>query len=85
MGDGPGMARPGDPQPSLAQAIRQLRQERKLTQEDLAHASDLTVTALVRIEGAKANPTWTTVRRIAGGLGVTVGEIADLADQLAAE
>jgi transcriptional regulator with XRE-family HTH domain len=79
-----GMARPGEPQPSLAQAIRQLRQERKLTQEDLAHASDLTVTALVRIEGAKANPTWTTVRRIAGGLGVSVGEIADLADRLAA-
>jgi len=77
------MARPSDPQPSLAQAIRQLRHERKLTQEDLAHASGLTVTALVRIEGARANPTWATVRKISAGLGVSVGELADLADRLA--
>jgi transcriptional regulator with XRE-family HTH domain len=77
------MARPSDPQPALAQAIRQLRHDRKLTQEDLAHASHLTVTALVRIEGARANPTWATVRRIAGALGVSVGELADLADRLA--
>jgi transcriptional regulator with XRE-family HTH domain len=77
------MARPSDPQPALAQAIRQLRHDRRLTQEDLAHASHLTVTALVRIEGARANPTWATVRRIAGALGVSVGELADLADRLA--
>lgn len=76
------VARPADPQPALARAIRQLRQARGRTQEDLAHASGITVTALVRIEGAKANPTWATVRRLAIGLGVSVGEIADLADQL---
>lgn len=77
------MARPSDPQPELARAIRQLRQERGYTQEDLAHASGITVTTLVRIEGAKANPTWATVVKLASALGVSVGRIADLADQLA--
>jgi transcriptional regulator with XRE-family HTH domain len=78
------VARPSVPQPSLARAIRQLRQERGETQEDLAHASGITVTALVRIEGAKANPTWATVGKLAAGLGVSIGQIADLADRLAA-
>lgn len=75
------MARPSQPQPALGLAIRQLRHEREQTQEDLAHASGITVTALVRIETAKANPTWSTVRKIACGLNVTVGQIADLADE----
>lgn len=76
------MVRPSDPQPTLGRAIRSLRQERGQTQEDLAHTSGITVTALVRIETAKANPTWSTIRKLATGLKVTVGEIADLADQL---
>jgi transcriptional regulator with XRE-family HTH domain len=76
------VARPSDPQPALGQAVRQLRKQRKLTQEDLAHAAGITVTALVRIETSKANPTWATVRKIAIGLAVSVGQIADLADRL---
>lgn len=36
----------------------------------------------MRIEGARANPTWSTVRKIATGLNVRVSEIADLADDL---
>jgi transcriptional regulator with XRE-family HTH domain len=77
------VVRPSDPQPALGLAIRQLRKERTLTQEDLAHAAGITVTALVRIETSKANPTWATVRKIAVGLAVSVGQIADLADRLA--
>lgn len=76
------MARPSDAHAGLARAIRQLRHARQLTQEDLAHASGITVTALVRIEGAHANPTWSTVRKIATGLDVSVSELADVADQL---
>lgn len=76
------MARPSDPQPALGRAIRQLRKERGRTQEDLAHKSGITVTALVRIETARANPTWATVSKLAAGLGVSIGAIADLADSL---
>jgi transcriptional regulator with XRE-family HTH domain len=52
-----------------------LRKQRGHTQEDLAHAAGLTVTAYARIERGSANPTWTTVRRIADALDVTLSEL----------
>jgi len=57
-----------------------LRKQRGHTQEDLAHAAGLTVTAYARIERGSANPTWTTVRRIADALGVTLGELGRAVD-----
>jgi transcriptional regulator with XRE-family HTH domain len=60
----------------LAHTLRRLRTEGGLTQEDLAHRSGLTVAALARIERGQANPTWTTVRRLADGLETTLKTIA---------
>jgi transcriptional regulator with XRE-family HTH domain len=57
-----------------------LRIERNQTQEALAHAAGLTVTAYARIERGSANPTWTTVRRIASALEVTMGELGEAVD-----
>lgn len=71
----PGVAAPASPDPALAAALRELRGARGLTQEELAHAAGLTVTALARIERAKANPTWATVRRIAAALDVTLADL----------
>lgn len=77
------MGRPQNrPDPALAAAIRQVRHERELTQEDLAHAAGVTTTTLARIEGLAANPAWTTVNQIAQALGVTMGELGDLVDKL---
>jgi transcriptional regulator with XRE-family HTH domain len=59
----------------LARALRSLREQRGITQEDLAHAADVTTTALSRIEGGKANPTWTTLTRILGALGVSLADL----------
>jgi len=59
----------------LARALRDLREQRRITQEDLAHAADVTTTALSRIEGGKANPTWTTLARILAALGVSLAEL----------
>jgi transcriptional regulator with XRE-family HTH domain len=61
--------------PVLAMIVRQLREARGLTQEDLAHEADLTVGSYARIERAQSNPAWTTVQRIAVALGLTVGEL----------
>lgn len=61
--------------PKLARALRSLREQRGITQEDLAHAADITTTALSRIEGGKANPTWTTLTRILAALGVNLAEL----------
>jgi transcriptional regulator with XRE-family HTH domain len=46
------------------------------SQESLAHDAGITVGALARIERGETNPTWTTVRRIADALGVTLVQLA---------
>jgi transcriptional regulator with XRE-family HTH domain len=66
---------PATPDGDLALALLVLRKQRGHTQEDLAHAAGLTVTAYARIERGSANPTWTTVRRIADALDVTLSEL----------
>jgi DNA-binding XRE family transcriptional regulator len=66
---------PALPDPHLAATVRHLRQTSGQTQEDLAHHADLTTSALARIERGKANPTWTTTRRIARALGVSLEEL----------
>jgi len=58
-----------------------MRLERGETQEDLAHRAGLTVAAFARIERGNANPTWTTVRRIAAALGVTVAALAEAVER----
>jgi len=71
---------PAKPDAALAQALLELRKQRGHTQEDLAHAAGLTVTAYARIERGSANPTWTTVRRIADALDVTLGDLGQAID-----
>jgi transcriptional regulator with XRE-family HTH domain len=61
--------------PTLAAAVRSLREQQGRTQEDLAHDVGVTVNALARIERGQADPRWTTVRRIAGALGVSIAEL----------
>jgi transcriptional regulator with XRE-family HTH domain len=75
------MRRSDQPQPALGEAIRQLRQKRGLTQEDLAHEADITTGTLSLIERGHANPTWGTVRGIAAALGTSMGELGKLADR----
>ena len=67
---------------ALAATLRRLRTELGYTQEDLAHRAGLTVAAFARIERGNANPTWTTVTRIAAALEIslaTLGETVEVA------
>jgi transcriptional regulator with XRE-family HTH domain len=66
---------PAQPDQALAATVRRLRLLGGQTQEDLAHHAALTTSALARIERGKANPTWTTTRRIAVALGVSLQEL----------
>jgi transcriptional regulator with XRE-family HTH domain len=68
---------PTQPDPALAATVRRMRVERGDTQEDLAHRAGLTVAAFARIERGHANPTWTTVRRIAVALEVSLAALAE--------
>jgi transcriptional regulator with XRE-family HTH domain len=68
---------PNQPDPALAATVRRMRVERGDTQEDLAHRAGLTVAAFARIERGHANPTWTTVRRIALALEVSLAALSE--------
>jgi transcriptional regulator with XRE-family HTH domain len=63
------------PDPVLAATLRRLREERGITREALAFRCGMTPCALARIELAQAVPGWNTVRRIAGGLDVSMVEL----------
>jgi len=71
------MRRSDQAQPALGKAIRQLRTERGMTQEALAHAAGVTVSHLSTIERGHSNPTWATVQAIARALQVAIAELAE--------
>jgi transcriptional regulator with XRE-family HTH domain len=73
------------PQPALGKAIRQLRTKQGATQESLGRDSGVTGRTLSLIEQGHANPKWATVRDIAAALGVSMGELAKLADRFDAD
>lgn len=79
------MGRRLEPQEALGRAIRQLRDERGLTQQQLAAAADTDDKRISHLERGRTNPAWGTMRRIAAGLGVTLSEIAALAERLERE
>jgi transcriptional regulator with XRE-family HTH domain len=64
------------PDPALAALLKRLREERELTQEDLAFSAGITVSALSRIERNLNSPGWSTVRRIIKALDVSLIELA---------
>lgn len=74
------MPRRHDPQIGLGLAIRKLRTEVQLSQETLGLRSEIHPTWISHIESGRINPTWGNVRRIAGGLKVTLEELAALAE-----
>jgi transcriptional regulator with XRE-family HTH domain len=74
------MRRSDQPQPALGKAIRQLRNERGMTQEALAHAAGVTVGHLSMIERGHSNPTWATAKAIAAALAASMVELTKLAN-----
>ena len=64
-------------------AIRALRKERRLTQEQLAEMCKRHPVYISEIERGKKNPSLDTILRISKALNVTPGELMDLAFQSA--
>lgn len=60
------------PDLALASVVKRLREERNTSQEQLAFAAGITASALSRIERGLNNPGWTTVKRLASALGMTM-------------
>lgn len=78
------MRRSSRPQPALGQAIQRVREKKGETQKVVAQRARIAIPTLSMIEGGNSNPTWATVHDIAGALGVSMGDLAKLADKLAA-
>lgn len=74
------MRRSARPQAALGEAVRDLRLKRRATQEDIAAGAGITAATLSLIERGQANPTWDTARKLATALGVSMNELARLAE-----
>ena len=76
------MPRTEQPQPALGKAVRQLREKRGLKQEALAYGAGITIGTVSLLERGVSNPTWSTVKAIASRLGVSMADLAKLANRL---
>jgi transcriptional regulator with XRE-family HTH domain len=79
------MAPRKEPQPALGKAIRRLRTERDMSQEELGHRAEIHPTWVSHIESGRTNPAWGTVRRIAAVFEVPLSEIVLLAESLSGD
>lgn len=61
----------------LANKLKLVRSEKGFTQEELAYQSGLTLSQIARIETIKANPTVSTIFKIARTLNISVSELFD--------
>lgn len=61
----------------FAKRLKQLRSEKKMTQEELAYSSGLSLSQVARIETSKLNPTLCTIVIIANTLKVHPRELID--------
>jgi transcriptional regulator with XRE-family HTH domain len=60
---------------ALVAVLARLRDQRGWSQEELAHKAGLTTSAYNRIESGSAAPGWSTVRRLAEALGVSMADL----------
>jgi DNA-binding XRE family transcriptional regulator len=71
-----------DPQVTLGAAIKQLREDRGLSQEAVALVANVHQTWMSRLECGTLNPSWGMVARVAAALGVEVSDVAKAAERL---
>jgi transcriptional regulator with XRE-family HTH domain len=71
-----------EPQNGLAQAIRRIRKERGLSQEQLGLDAGIHPTWISHIESGRINPKWGNVQRIANVLEVRLSELAAIAEEM---
>lgn len=61
----------------LAENIKKLRKQKKLSQDNLARVADIPYNTLVKIESGKSNnPTFGTLLKLSDALEVSIDELA---------
>lgn len=81
----PRRSKPRSPEhAALGDAVRQVRLEAEMSQEELAEAAGTDLTQVGGVERGVRNPSYTTLLRLAAALGTSVGALTTLADRLRA-
>lgn len=79
----PRRSKPRSPEhAALGEAVRQLRGQAEMSQEELAEAAGTDLTQVGGIERGVRNPSYTTLLRLADALRTEVGELTSLADRI---
>lgn len=73
--------RPWTVDQGLAAALRELREERGLSREEVAFRAGISTGALARIELGQSSPAWVTVMQIARALGLSLAALDDAMDR----
>lgn len=76
------MPTPLPDQLALGRAVRAIRDEKKISQVQLAEATGLAQAWISQIERGRRNPSWSNVLRLAEGLGVRLSELVKRAETL---
>jgi transcriptional regulator with XRE-family HTH domain len=66
----------------LGSVVRMLREQERLSQEELAARAELEPALIARLEAGEVDPTWGDTRRIAAALGTSVDRLAELVEEL---
>jgi transcriptional regulator with XRE-family HTH domain len=70
---------------ALGRAVRAIRDERGISQVELAGGTGFAQSWLSEVENGRRNPSWSNLVRLAVGLGVSTSELVKRAEALAAE
>jgi transcriptional regulator with XRE-family HTH domain len=76
------VARPEPILVALGRALREVRDEQRVSQEELERRTGVHRNYVGGIERAERNPTIATTAKLASGLGLTVSELLARAEQL---
>jgi transcriptional regulator with XRE-family HTH domain len=76
----PRVPAPLTPQQALGRAVAERRQELGLTQEELALRSDLHQRWISNVENGHRNPSYSSLQRLAAGLGLRASELVARAE-----
>jgi DNA-binding XRE family transcriptional regulator len=69
------------PDQELAAVLKRLREDRDITQEDLAYEAGLAVSTLSRIERGLVSPAWTTLATLIKALDLSLAEFVEKLEQ----
>lgn len=62
----------------LGNRIKQLREQKKMSQQELASACDFEKSNMSRIEAGNTNPTYYTLVKVAQALDIKLSELMDI-------